>query len=75
MTISLDCGWDDALMAAPEGVGALVNAVDAFLPNESEFAALAKAGVEIGTGTLLVVKCGANGAWANSPDGRLHAGT
>ena len=62
LTISLDCGWQDGF---DTGAAALIAAVDVFLPNESELAALARLGIPDTCAPLTVVKCGANGAWAS----------
>lgn len=56
-SVSLDCGWDDALDA---GAAALVAAVDLFLPNEEEAARIAALGGAMPEHT--VVKMGAAGA-------------
>lgn len=64
LTISLDCGWDDAAFDDPRLPG-LIAAVDLFLPNESEAARLAPLGPTGGLAPLVVVKRGADGAEAH----------
>ena len=76
MTISLDCAWDDALLAS-ESPRALLQNLDLFLPNYEEAVALLDAsqnGVPAPDAakalakklnTLVVVKCGANGVVAS----------
>jgi sugar/nucleoside kinase (ribokinase family) len=61
LTISLDCGWQDAYGA---DVAALIAAVDVFLPNEAEAAALMRAGTPELCAPLTVVKHGKTGAQA-----------
>jgi sugar/nucleoside kinase (ribokinase family) len=61
LTISLDCGWDDELMADPSGLEELIASVDIFLPNEMEADRLSKAGISITTAPLTVIKCGKKG--------------
>ena len=73
MTVSADCSWDDALNA--EALRPLVGAVDLFLPNEGEFAALGRMGLADGFAPLTVVKQGARGAVALAPEGRIEAPT
>jgi len=60
ITISLDCGWEDAI---PPEAASLIAAIDIFLPNEGEAATLAAAGLG-NVAPLTVVKCGADGARA-----------
>lgn len=62
LTISLDCGWDDELMADPSGLKELIASVDIFLPNEVEADQLLKAGISMTTAPLTVIKCGEKGA-------------
>lgn len=59
LTISLDCGWQDKFDPC---VAKLIAAVDVFLPNESEAAALIAVGVPETCAPLTVVKSGKNGA-------------
>ena len=63
MTVSLDCGWDEAALACPD-VPAIVAAVDLFLPNQAEAERLVAAGAVLAPRDALVVKCGAEGARA-----------
>ncbi|WP_298961616.1 PfkB family carbohydrate kinase [uncultured Roseibium sp.] len=72
-SISLDCGWDDALLARGAEVSSLVQAVDVFLPNQREFATLEASGLQTGGGPLVVVKEGASGATAIRAEGSVHA--
>ena len=65
LTISLDCGWQDAF--SPD-VASLIAAVDVFLPNEAEAAALAAIGLPAACAPLTVVKCGEKGARACKRD-------
>lgn len=64
MTISLDCGWDDELMADVSGLAELIASVDIFFPNETEALWLDKLGIPAGVAPLTVIKCGADGAKA-----------
>jgi sugar/nucleoside kinase (ribokinase family) len=61
LTISLDCSWDDAVMAS---AGELIAQVDVFLPNRAEADQLAALGIGPAAAPLTVVKCGARGAQA-----------
>jgi sugar/nucleoside kinase (ribokinase family) len=65
LTISLDCGWQDAY---DPDVAELIAAIDVFLPNESEAAALALLGISEICAPLTVVKCGHEGARARLKD-------
>lgn len=65
LTISLDCGWQDSFDAQD---AELIASVDVFLPNDSEVAALDKAGISSSCAPLTVVKCGAEGARAKRRD-------
>ena len=73
MTLSADCGWDDEL--DPEYLNALHGTVDVFLPNETEFAALAKMGLPNDFSQITVIKRGANGSIALTQNGALDAPT
>lgn len=75
MSISLDCGWDDELLGAPGDPASLIAQVDLFLPNEREMARLTAMGLPPDPAPLTVVKCGARGATALSPEGRVTVGT
>lgn len=61
LSISLDCGWQDAFR--PE-VRDLIAAVDVFLPNQRELAALLEVGVPETCAEVTVVKNGKQGARA-----------
>lgn len=61
LTVSLDCGWDDAVDGQ---VARLIAAVDVFLPNEEEAHRLEALGVGPDAAPLTVVKRGAAGATA-----------
>ncbi|AGI69644.1 putative sugar kinase [Octadecabacter antarcticus 307] len=65
LTVSLDCGWQDSY---DPDVTALIAAVDVFLPNESEIAALALLGIPQTCARLTVVKSGHKGARARLID-------
>jgi len=69
LTISLDCGWDDAF--SRDQIVSLIKAVDIFLPNRTEQAWLDSIGVPLRTAPLTVVKMGAEGATAYSPAGEM----
>ncbi|WP_299706616.1 carbohydrate kinase family protein [uncultured Tateyamaria sp.] len=71
MTVSLDCGWDDALVHQGADMARLISEVDLFLPNASEHAALADSGLPANAAPLTVVKDGARGARAES-EGDVH---
>lgn len=64
LTVSLDCGWDDSLMADVAGLSGLIGLVDVFLPNETEALRLSELGLSETAAPLSVVKCGASGARA-----------
>lgn len=61
LTVSLDCGWQDAF--APDVAG-LIAAVDVFLPNAAEAEALTRIGVPKDCAALTVIKDGERGARA-----------
>jgi len=64
-SISLDCAWDLDAMHSPEAL-ALIESVDVFLPNESEFKQLAGIGLTTSTAPVTVIKMGDVGAKAVS---------
>lgn len=72
-TVSLDCGWDDALMAQGAAMATLIAGVDLFLPNNDEWEALLDSGLSENCGPEVVVKCGADGAMARTDEGWQHA--
>ena len=60
-TVSLDCAWDlDAMQS--ERALTLIESVDVFLPNESEFEQLGGIGLTTGTAPVTVIKKGGAGA-------------
>ncbi|MEM9635437.1 MAG: PfkB family carbohydrate kinase [Pseudomonadota bacterium] len=61
-SISLDCGWDDDLLRAGAEVAEYISAVDVFLPNESEYAALRASGLPEDCCPVTVIKEGSTGA-------------
>ena len=63
MTVSVDCSWQDHF---DPRVAELIAAVDVFLPNEREAAALAAIGVPDDCAHLTVVKSGMKGARAKA---------
>lgn len=63
LTVSLDCSWQDTY---DKSVAALIAAVDVFLPNEREVAALAAIGVPETCAPLTVIKSGIKGARARA---------
>lgn len=75
LTISLDCGWDDELMADASGLAELISEVDIFLPNEMEANQLKLLGIPESKAPLTVVKCGTNGARAHLGTEIIQAGT
>lgn len=79
LTISLDCGWDDELMADANGdvsgLADLIAHVDIFLPNEMESSQLKLLGISPSTSPLTVVKCGSNGARAHIGSETIQADT
>ena len=68
MTISLDCGWDQAAFGHPDAA-ACIAAVDLFLPNETEAEALCSHGITVSPRHFTVIKQGAGGAVCHAPDG------
>jgi len=71
-TISLDCAWDVSAMSNAKSLP-LIESVDVFFPNESEFNELAGIGVSSQSAPITVVKKGENGAQAFTADGECHA--
>lgn len=72
-TVSLDCGWDDALTA--EAIAPILPKVDVFLPNEAEVAHLRALGIREFLAPLTVIKRGAAGATAMAGETTLSAAT
>ena len=70
-TVSLDCGWDDALVTAR--VAPMLARIDVFLPNADEMRALTACGLPERPCPLTVIKRGAEGAVARSPEGSVSA--
>lgn len=60
-TVSLDCAWDLNAMQSERAL-ALIESVDVFLPNESEFEELAEIGLTKGSAPVTVIKKGGAGA-------------
>jgi len=60
LTVSLDCSWNEDLFRP--NIANLIAAVDIFLPNAEEFAALRAAGLPLPMAPITVVKNGAKGA-------------
>ncbi|WP_424966214.1 carbohydrate kinase family protein [Dinoroseobacter sp. S375] len=69
MTVSLDCGWDDAMGA--EALG-LIAQVDVFLPNRAETEALERLGMVDCPAPVTVIKRGAEGAEALTRQGSVR---
>lgn len=65
LTVSLDCGWDEASFQHP-GIASLIASVDLFLPNEMEMIKLRECGIDEYHAPLTVVKQGGKGATAYS---------
>lgn len=59
---SLDCGWDADLLMQGDQLSDLIGAVDVFLPNEIEWAALTASGLHETTPALTIVKTGKTGS-------------
>lgn len=59
LSVSLDCGWQDA---PDQAAATLIRKTDVFLPNEDELAHLTNTGIAI-EGPVCVVKQGARGAY------------
>jgi len=70
-TISLDCAWDSEAMQNTDAL-ALIESVDVFLPNESEFEQLTKLGLTLESAPVVVVKQGAAGAVTVGKDGPIN---
>lgn len=64
LSISLDCGWDDALLSNAGNLAQLIDQVDVFLPNSVELARLVALGLPENPARLTVVKCSDQGAKA-----------
>ncbi len=73
LTVSLDCGWDNAL--ARSDLADLLATIDVFLPNAAEVAALEAAGLRHPMAPLTVIKRGADGAEAVVGTDRIPAPT
>ena len=69
-TISLDCSWDDGLVAAD--IAAVLGRVDLFLPNEAEVHHLDDIGVASALFPLTAIKQGAEGATVLVEGERIH---
>ena len=67
LTVSLDCSWQDDYDG---NVANLIAAVDVFLPNEREAAALTAVGVPEDCAPLTVIKSGMQGARARNRNGK-----
>lgn len=74
LTVSVDCGWDETLLADGAALQEILEQVDLFLPNEVEFARLTGSGLRAEALPHVVVKCGAQGArslrggaWTKAP--------
>lgn len=61
LTISLDCGWDEAAFKHPD-LRTLISDVDVFLPNSAEAARLLDNGISLEIAPTTIVKQGAEGA-------------
>lgn len=61
LTISLDCGWDEAAFCH-SGLSDLISAVDIFLPNSAEAERLSQNSVSLTCAAQTVIKRGADGA-------------
>ncbi len=72
MSVSLDCGWDEAALAHPD-TAATIAGCDLFLPNALEAERLITQGVDLRPRIALVVKQGAEGASALTSEGRIDA--
>lgn len=66
LTISLDCGWDEAAFCHP-GLSDLIAEVDVFLPNSAEAARLSENDVPLTSADHTIIKRGSKGA-------ELHTG-
>ncbi|MFN3144343.1 MAG: carbohydrate kinase family protein [Paracoccaceae bacterium] len=71
VSLSLDCSWDDEIDA--KAAAPLIAAVDVFLPNAAEAAQLAGQGLQRPFAPLTVIKSGAEGATAETGQGRQSA--
>ena len=74
LSISLDCSWDDAVLARDD-LAALIGAVDIFLPNETEAQRLAIAPGKKPPAPLTVVKRGPEGSMAISAENTVSMPT
>lgn len=61
LTISLDCGWDEAAFGHP-GLLQLISSVDVFLPNSAEATRLSENSVSPTCAASTIIKHGADGA-------------
>jgi sugar/nucleoside kinase (ribokinase family) len=64
MTISVDCGWDDDILARGAEMEMILSKVDVFLPNKTEYEHLVRSGFSAERCSLTVVKCGDQGSCA-----------
>lgn len=72
LTVSLDCSWDESIVATD--AAQLIAAVDVFLPNAAEAARLGEMGIPAPFAPLTVIKDGANGASAWKGGREVHVG-
>ncbi|MFT4618919.1 MAG: sugar/nucleoside kinase (ribokinase family) [Sulfitobacter sp.] len=70
LTVSLDCSWDESIVATD--AAQLIAAVDVFLPNAAEAARLTEMGIVAPFAPLTVIKDGANGASAWKAGREVH---
>lgn len=70
LTISLDCGWDEAAFCHPD-ISDLISAVDVFLPNSAEAARLSENDVSLTCASHTVIKRGSEGAELHT-GGQIH---
>lgn len=69
-TVSLDCSWDEGLVAAD--IAAVIARVDLFLPNEAEMRHLVEIGVPSALFPLTAIKQGAAGATLLIDGAQIH---
>lgn len=70
-TVSLDCAWDNNAMQSKETLE-LIEKVDVFLPNDTEFLEVERLGLPRQLSTIVVTKKGEEGAQATSKDGLIE---
>ncbi len=80
MTVSSDCGWDTDMLENGRALTELIEQIDVFLPNATEYEGLLASGLDQSKLPLTVIKSGEQGAklwdgqtWHNAPTEAVEA--